>query len=391
FRGDITREAHGLAGTMVHLLDLADVEVVREARLPRFSRDFKPSQKADLAETLAIGASIQSKYGEFAAYRQLCETREQKRTFEPSVDAEDPFGECIGSFVLVGKSIESFAGRLRRRLSSQETRDDAPEFAVKIPVEVATDRQHVAHTVSEMCRQKSIRPTREATSMLAALTGTPYDVAEALHNLGSESKAPSREFRLDEVRYALGTLDRKRILPAMKIPSLSKVVHTLLVTDEPLIQSDLADRAGVSARSVRTHTERLHAFDFIRETDDGWRFALPFHTDEERGDDIRPWFVATDDSEADETFVRDVLDDVVCNLLDVDRYADPEDPVGGALFGPPGELIPALRDVWEWIEPWIRMVRTLLDAPNSPPPGRTIATVGIEPKQASLTAATGGG
>jgi hypothetical protein len=178
FRGEITREAHGLAGTMVHLLDLADVEIVREARIPRYSQDFKPSQKADLATTLATGASIQSKYGEFAAYRQLFENREDKRTFPPSVDADDPFGECIGSFVLVGKSVEGFADRLRRRLANQETHDDAPEFAVEIPVEVATERQHVAHTVREMCRQKSIRPTREATSMLAALTGTPYDVGE---------------------------------------------------------------------------------------------------------------------------------------------------------------------------------------------------------------------
>ncbi|GAA0474467.1 hypothetical protein GCM10008985_33760 [Halococcus dombrowskii] len=59
-----------------------------------------------------------------------------------------------------------------------------------------------------------------------------------------------------QVRYALGTLDTKRILPAMEKPSLSKVVHTLLVTDEPLVQSDLANQAGVSARSVRTAVVR---------------------------------------------------------------------------------------------------------------------------------------
>jgi hypothetical protein len=390
FRGEITREAHGLAGTMVHLLDLAGVEIVREARIPRYSRDFKPSQKADLATTLAIGASIQSKYGEFAAFRQLFEDREDKRTFAPTVDADDPFGECIGSFVLVGKSVEGFADRLRRRLSNQETHDDAPEFAVRVPVEVADERQHVAHTVREMCRQKSIRPTREATSMLAALAGTPYDVAKALHNLGSETMAPNRKLRLDEVRYALGTLDTKRILPEVGKPSLSKVVHTLLVADTPLVQSELAERADVSARSIRTHTERLTAFDFVRETDAGWRFALPFHTDEERGDTVLPWFVATDDSESSETFVRDVLDDVVFDLLDSERYADPDDPVARALFAGPGEVIPALRETWEWLDPWIPVVQTLLDTPGGPPPGRTTATVGVEPEQASLAAAAGG-
>jgi hypothetical protein len=394
FRGDITCEALGLASTLIHLLDLADVEVVREARIPRFSRDFNDSYKSALATTLTVGASIQSRYGEFAAYRQLFEPRKDKResAILPSVDAEDPFGGLIGSFVLVGKGVEGFADQLRRRLANQEVHDDAPEFAIQVPVEVATDRQHVARSVRLLCRQKSLRSTREATSLLAALTGTPYDVAEALHNLGSESKAPHRELRLDEVRYALGTLDADRILPAMSKPTLSKVVHALLVADTPLVQSELAARADVSTRSIRTHTERLAAFDFVRETDAGWRFALPFHTDEERGKIVLPWFVATgDDSETSKTFVRDVLGDVVSDLLDVDRYADPDDSVGGALFGSPGEMIPALREAWEWLEPWIPIIQTLLDAPAGSPSENATATVGVEPEQASLAAAAGGG
>jgi hypothetical protein len=396
FRATILREAHGLAGTMVHLLDLADVDLVREFRLPNFARDYDESDRHDLAETIAIGATIQSRYREFAAYRQLLEDREDKRTFPPTVDADDPFGECIGSFVLVGKSIKGFADRLRRRLSNRETHEDAPEFAVTIPVEVADERQHVAHAVRLLCRQKSIRPTREAISLLAALTGTPYDVARALHNLGSETKAPNRELHLDEVRYALGTLDAKRVMPEMGKPSLSKVVHTLLVAETPLVQSELAERAGVSTRSIRTHTERLAAFDFARETDDGWRFALPLRGDgehDERGDDIRSWFVATTDDEsgAINTVVRDVFAEVVDALIDDPaRYGDPDDPVAGALFAGPGEVIPALCKAWEWLEPWIRVVRTLLDKPGGPPPENATATVGVEPDQASLAAAAGG-
>jgi DNA-binding MarR family transcriptional regulator len=392
FRATILREAHGLAGTMVHLLDLADVDLVREFRLPKFIRDSAESNREDFVTTIATGASIQSRYREFAAYRQLFEEREDKResAIPPRVDADDPFGDLIGSFVLVGKSVTSLADPLRRRLANQEVHDDAPEFAVHVPVEVADERHYTAQTVRLMCGQKHIRPTRAATSLLAALTGTPYDAAKALHNLGSETKAPNRELRLDEVRYALGTLDTDRIVPNMSKPALSKIVHTFLVAETPLTQSELAERADVSARSIRTHTERLAAFDFVRETDAGWRFALPFHTDEERGDDILPWFVATDDSESDETFVRDVLDEVVYDLLDSERYADPEDPVARALFAGPGEVIPALREAWGWLDPWIRVVQTLLDAPDGPPPGRTTATVGVEPEQASLAAAAGG-
>lgn len=392
FRGTITREALGLAGTLVHLMDLADVEVVREARIPRFSRDFKESHRRDLAETVAVGASIQSRYREFAAYRQLFEPREEKRewTFPPTVNADDPFGELIGSFVLVGPSVDDIADSMRRRLANRDTHEDAPEFGVPIRVEGADKRRHTSQTVQKMCQQKSLRPTRTATSMLAALTGTPYDVARALHNLGSEVNAPNREIRLDEVRYGLATLNADRIFPDMSKPALSKIVHSLLTAKSPLIQSELAERANVSARSVRNHTERLMAFDFVRETEDGLRFALPFHTDDERGETIFPWFAATDDSQNQETVVRDVLGEVVYELLAADRYADPDDPVAGALFNLPGEVIPNLRETWEWLNPWISTIRMALRTEGESLTEKGAAIVGETPQQASVVAVTRG-
>jgi hypothetical protein len=406
FRATILREAHGLAGTMVHLLDLADIDLVREFRLPNFARDYDASDRQNFAETIAIGATIQSRYREFAAYRQLLEEREDKRTFPPTVDADDPFGQLIGSFVIVGKGVEGCADRLHRRLANRDVHNDAPEFGVRVPVEIADERRHIAQTVKLMCDQKSIRPTRAATSMLGALTGTPYDVARALHNLGSETKSPGRRVRLDEVRYALSTLDTNRILPAMEKPALSKIVHTLLVAETPLVQSELAERAGVSARSIRIHTERLAAFDFIRKTDSGWRFVLPLRGDgkyDERGDDILPWFVATsdeDDEQEQDSFVRDVLAGVVHDLLPPDRYADPDDPVAGALFAEPGERVSALREAWEWLDPWLSVVQMLCDGTTTdcthaggeydPNCSAAVATIGVEPGQASLAAAAGG-
>ena len=397
FRGEILREAHGLAGTIVHLLDLADVEVVREARLPRYSRDFDASDEAALAKTLTVGATIQSRYREFAAYRQLFETREEKRhrAIPPTVDAEDPFGELIGSFVLVGKGVDDIADPLRRRLVNQEPHEDAPEFAVRVPVEVADERRQVAQTVRMMCYQKSLRPIREAVSMLAALTDTPYDVARAVHNLAPETKVSNREIRLDEVRYALSTLDAERLLPEMGKPALSSIVHRLLTAESPLTQQEIADSAGVSVRSVRNHTERLAAFDFVHETDAGWRFVLPFHTDEERVDTLLPWYVTTADEQS-ETLPRDVLGEVVHDLLGPERYANPDDPVAGALFAGPGEVVPALRTAWEWLDPWLSAIRTLLgegaghayaNVDATQPYAETVATVGINPEQTSLRTA----
>src|SRR5699024_5932067 len=97
-----------------------------------------------------------------------------------------------------------------------------------------------------------------------------------------------------------------------------------------------------------------------------------------------------------ETLVRDVLAEAVSDLLESERYADPDDPVGGALFANPGERIPALREAWEWLDPWISMIRILLDTDDgvhieSDPPKRTTAVIGERPQQASLAAATGRG
>lgn len=120
---------------------------------------------------------------------------------------------------------------------------------------------------------------------------------------------------------------------------------------------------------------------------------LPFHTNEERGEDILPWLVATDDSDRQDTLVRDVVAEAVYDLLDAERYGDPDDPLGGALFGPPGERIPALRGTWERLGPWVSMVQVLLDtedAESESPSEQTTAMVGEQPNQVSLAAAAAG-
>ncbi|WP_154019118.1 hypothetical protein [Halococcus agarilyticus] len=385
FRGDVIREALGLAGTIVHLCDLADVEVIREVRIPEFSRNFKESDERDLARTINKGAIIQSRYREFAAYRQLFETREKKvrNAIPPAVDAASPYGELIGSFVVVGKGIgEAFADRLSRQIGAGKPREDAPEFAVPVPVKVIDGSERDAHaqTVRLLCRQKSLTATRETISVLAALTGTPWDTAAALRNLASENRELGRELRLDEVRFALMTLPHTRIVPDMSKPALSKIVHRLLTAESPLSQSELAELADVSARSVRNHTEYLAAFDFIRDTDEGWRFTLPFR-ESERGETVLPWFTATGSDE--HVFVRDVLAEAVHQIVSARRYADPEDPIGGALCAGPGDVVPALQETCEWLDPWIDAVCLHLSVDQQTEPSR-YAIAGTIPGQTTL-------
>ena len=146
-------------------------------------------------------------------------------------------------------------------------------------------------------------------------------------------------------------------------------------------------------------TERLAAFDLVRWTDAGWRFALPFHTDEERGKTIHPWFVAPSETDREQdTLIREAIAEAIYDLLDAERYADTDDPVGGALFAKPGERIPALREAWEWLGPWISAVEILVNAGSSrglaaddhaPCRTNSIAVVGVETDQASIVAAAG--
>lgn len=107
FRAEIMRSAHGLAGTIVHVFDVAGINLVREIRVPS---GLNVNDHAALAKSIAISTAFQWRKGHFIAYRQLFEDREDKRaaTFAPEIDAADPFGELIGSIVVRGGDVYRF-------------------------------------------------------------------------------------------------------------------------------------------------------------------------------------------------------------------------------------------------------------------------------------------
>jgi len=116
-------------------------------------------------------------------------------------------------------------------------------------------------------------------------------------------------------------------------------------------------------RSLRNdgNLDALEALDLVRETDDGaYRFALPFATDDERGDQVCPTPV---DDEL--TTARDALYEVVLAIVDDPaRTADPDDPVGAPFFGSELDTDP-LRQVLPAITPWVRVARLLCNEPIS--------------------------
>jgi hypothetical protein len=187
------------------------------------------------------------------------------------------------------------------------------------------------------------------------LAASPHAVADGLHWL--EREDTPRELRLDEVRYALAQLGPARLLPDAT-PTVSAAVATLLRAEQPLTQTELAERADVSTRSLRKYVDVLAALDLVRETEGGYRLALPFQ-DDERGDLICPKPIKSQSTTATE-----LLWDVADILLDEPmRLGNLDDPVGAAFAHPVDYDL--LRRECPRINPWVRVARLLCGAPDA--------------------------
>lgn len=226
-----------------------------------------------------------------------------------------------------------------------------------------------------LLRQKNLRPTREAVSLIRALVGSPYDAARALFQLDTEDQL--RQLRSHDVRYALATLSVNRILPN-HAPTLGAAVSTLLSATIPLSSSELADRADVSTRSVRNHRETLTALGLIIEADGKWRLDLSFNTVEERRSNQYPTPIVDD-----LTTLKDLIMAVATTVTDSRRISDSDDPLYRELLwdGDPWNL----RDD-EDVGPWIATLAALVDCDRPPDEFETIIEMGPSIDQQPLTA-----
>lgn len=339
FRGEIMRSAHGLAGSIVHLLDAAGVDVVRELRIPRGLDE--ETQLRPLAKSIALSAAIQSRYGHHVVYRHLFESREEKRDQAinlPEEIATDPLGDLIGSFVLRGPDVHRLEEHLRPALRHPADLDeDAPEIAVSVPIRTRQGRPVYAEAVRRMAEEKNLSATREAVSFIQALVATPHDAAEAFRGLAREEKHPGRDIRLDELRVALSSLPEGRLLEEAP-PTVSQVVHALLTATEPLTQAELAERAGVSTRSLRQHQDVLEALGLLDVDAGEYRLRLTFPDEYE---DVSPSFLGSDTRPVEVIYA--VAEEL---LVDPSRLGDPDTRLGRAFTWPPD--LDVLLGTWWW-------------------------------------------
>ena len=388
-RSEITQLAKGLAGSIVQLLDLAEIDLSREVRIPELRRNFSSSKRRkDLCETLAHSCAIESLYGHHVTYRHLYERRDDRReaAMDLAVDARDPFGGFVGSLVVVGPNVTDLEDELRSMLRSPgELHDDAPEIAVRIPIRTTTTRSVIARTIRRLCDRKRLEPTREAVSLFHGFISTGYDVARAMH-YGLEREDRRREIHIDEVRRSLAHLDPDRLLATTDVtPSMQKALSVLLGADHPLSGAEIARRAGITTQSFRDNREEFVLADLLREVPEGWRLSLSF-ADERYGRDVLPWFFV--DEPADRPLVlsidlrtpMDVLYELATSLVDDPaRFGDPDDVLCWGFSLPPDlgdpeaivdhrrAALEALSDEWPWLQAILPLIEAACESPELDP------------------------
>jgi DNA-binding transcriptional ArsR family regulator len=274
---DVLRRAHGLIGTVVRLLDLAGIETRIELRTDW--REWSNHGLDALREFIGQATAISTVHGAYPLYRSMYEQRETKREISlgaPTVD--DGRGESLASWCLRGPGASR--SRMLRHLDHLDldlnpVDDDAPnyaEFYADLDVEVA-DRDAVATVATRLLEYKSLSETQESVTLLYGLAAGPFAAAKALYGLGSESRRPSRDLRVDEVRTALSQLDPAQLVPDLDRRSNSRaagsLLSVLLRTEKDLSLRKLAEAADVSKQTARNRVVELEALGLLEREDLG--------------------------------------------------------------------------------------------------------------------------
>jgi len=385
---EVLRKAHGLLGTVTRLYDMLGVDIRRKIRVPSWSVEDE-DRRDHLAKMVAKQSSISARYGVYSAHRVLHELREDKREQllgTPDVDASDPSGDVIGSWVLVGPDVDSMEPHLDDlddHLSLQEDGENFAPFRLDVHVRDGNRRQAFATAASRLCSFKNLDDTQSAISVLQTIAGDPLTAAAAVGHLGHEDD--HRDLDIYEVRRGLqralmtGAIDEIHILPDLGSGVVSDVVAGALEATEPLAKADLADLAGVTtaAMDYRPNEDAwdiLEAAGLLEREDLGcgmatlWRLRLPFESERHEDDRVTPLLDAGKTvAHLDEPRLSDEIAESIYRLTDeigheFDRQLHGTTLDMEAFTGPPEErdltpMLQAYPNLW----PLVELVASLLD------------------------------
>lgn len=399
----VLRRAHGLAGTVTHILDLLGWDLVRVVDVHDCSRNVVGDKSAQaLGEWMARQTAICSRHGHYSAYRVLFEEREDKREAMLSAPViDDPLGDVVGSWVIRGAGADRLDEDLRpsQHLEAvDEHRRNFERFLLESPSTTADRREAIAAVAARLGSFKRLESTKSAVSLLHTLV-SPWGAAEALAKLGKQDLGTKRPILLDEVRYALGTVDPERLFPKLCRPGLSKVTSTLITeqTGRGLSKGELSRLADVERSTVGDALDELSALGLVDVDDLGQGRAdlvtlrLPTKEDRESSDPPRPAFLnGTVDGE-EMTMIGSIMEAV-------DRREGIWIPAATDLFddllsGSIGEVIRR----WPWLGDLLDPISRLVgpeqrDALAPPGPTSSTWTLGLQPtgRQTAIAGAAGG-
>lgn len=364
------RNAIGLITTMTRLLDLAGIDVTIYPLLYDVDQVVRDEEKRrDFCDFFRHVAPKQAVYGIHSAWRNVGETRAEKLQFRKSMDVgEDPTASLTASWVVAGPGADDLQPHLAAALESVDVREAVAEgreesIAISIPVVDGNSYGAVRAVVSDLLDRKGHHAEsadiRRLTRVLMGVLGTdawhcsPFAAARALLAIGN-GRAVRHTLSVADIEYGLSTLPAETLLPNATA-STSRMVRALLASDEPLSESELADAADCSSRTVSRNLEDLLALAFVE--DAGGQFAAhiePWWAAEcDRDDpfeDASPDLRTTWTSEFVEDFVLEIALQRGVELSKVDWSDPPATPE-------------AIADVVEWLDPWVPWVQCLLEEP----------------------------
>ncbi|RLM56911.1 helix-turn-helix domain-containing protein, partial [Halorubrum sp. Atlit-26R] len=96
--------------------------------------------------------------------------------------------------------------------------------------------------------------TEGAVSVLNSVVGSPFRVTRALSGLCREPDV--RNVESADLRFALQQLSADDVMSEAP-RSVGKIMMTLLEATEPVTQSELAERAGVTGQTIRNRSDEL--------------------------------------------------------------------------------------------------------------------------------------
>lgn len=388
---ELSRKAHGLAGTLTHLYEMAGYEVIRSVEIRDLSRNW--NKPLSLVEWIATQQAICSRYGHYPLYRVQLEQDEENREAmlgAPVISPSDPKGSTVGKWVLRGSGLSHIEDALENLWSFldpvDEDRRNYRRFVVDLDVGTP-GRNEIATALHRLASMKNLEATRQTISVIHAFTGSIFDAAEALYALGGQDFGREREIYLQEVRVALSALSPAQIMPQVDNGSTGKIVHALLERKGAITTAELANAAGVSRKTIAEKAKLLAGIGFVSIIDRGagkakqYRLELPWERDDA---ETKPEPLS--DAWHGET---ETIHDWVYLLLERfdSPFADWADEWMDVVDGT-ANVYDLADKVGLWLRRWVDLLVRLLDAtgPRAPSgPDRLQARLGTLPKPGQLS------